>query len=65
MKTIEKPIRLAKLGFLLLLISGTSIFSSCEKNDISPQNKPDTFADDDPPGSGKEPTTPPPPPPTT
>ncbi|NBA84703.1 hypothetical protein GVN16_02980 [Emticicia sp. CRIBPO] len=60
MKTIEKPVRLAKLGFLLLLISGTSILYSCEKNDMSPQNKPDTFADDDPPKDDR-----PKPPPTT
>jgi len=64
MKTIEKPVRLAKLGFLLLLISGSSVLSSCEKNDMSPQNRPDTFADDDPPKPGS-PGTPPPPPPTT
>lgn len=61
MKTIEKPIRLARMGFLLLLISGTSIFSSCEKNEIAPGVKQDTFADDPP----NSPNTPPPPPPTT
>lgn len=61
MKTIEKPVRLAKLGFLLLLISGSSVLSSCEKNDMNPQNKPDIFADDDPPKDKQ----PPPPLPTT
>lgn len=58
MKTIKKPVRLAKLGFLLMLISGSSFLSSCEKNEMSPETKQNTFADDDPPNKENPPVPP-------
>ncbi|WP_337041339.1 hypothetical protein [Emticicia sp. 17c] len=49
MKKMNQPLSVLRKGFFLVLVLAGFALSSCETESVTPQQQPNTFADDDPP----------------